>query len=135
METMNTMDPNAMGAAAAGVGIVAVAIYAVILLFYVIVMWKVYTKGGQPGIASIIPIWNIIALCQMAGKPGWWFILLCIPVVNLVIAIMLLIALAENFGKGTGFAIGLLLLGPIFFPILAFGSAQYGAGESAEAVA
>jgi hypothetical protein len=48
-----------------------------------------------------------------------------IPLVNFIIAIILLIDLAKSFGKGVGFGIGLLLLPFIFFPILGFGSAQY----------
>jgi hypothetical protein len=35
------------------------------------------------------------------------------------------IALAEKFGKGAGFGIGLAFLPFIFYPILGFGSATY----------
>jgi len=102
--------------------------YIVAILFAVLMvaaMWKVFTKAGKPGWASIIPIYNIIVLLSIAGKPTWWFILLLIPIVNLVIAILMYVALAEKFGKGGGFAMGLVFLGFIFFPILGFGGAQY----------
>jgi len=33
--------------------------------------------------------------------------------------------LSVSFGKGVGFTIGLLLLSIIFYPMLAFGDAQY----------
>ena len=88
-------------------------------------MWKVFTKAGKPGWAAIIPIYNLIVLLQIAGKPLWWIVLFCIPIVNFVVAVMVLINVAKAFGKGTGFAIGMLLLGPIFIPMLGFGSAQY----------
>jgi len=88
-------------------------------------MWKVFTKAGKPGWAAIVPIYNIIVLLQIAGKPVWWIILFFIPIVSLIIAILTYVALAERFGKGGGFAVGLVLLGPIFFPILGFGSAQF----------
>jgi hypothetical protein len=52
-------------------------------------------------------------------------ILLFIPVVNFIIGIILMVGLAKSFGKGTGFAIGLILLGFIFFPILGFGDETY----------
>jgi hypothetical protein len=42
-----------------------------------------------------------------------------------IIWIILCIDLAKSFGKGTGFAIGWLLLPIIFFPILGSSSAQY----------
>ena len=88
-------------------------------------MWKVFTKAGKPGWAAIIPIYNVIVLLQIAGKPLWWIVLLFIPIVNIVIAVMVMISVAKAFGKGTGFALGLLFLSPIFIPILGFSDAQY----------
>jgi hypothetical protein len=88
-------------------------------------MWKVFEKAGQPGWASIIPIYNCYILLKIASKPGWWLILMFIPLVNLVIAFITYLGIAENFGKSTGFAVGLFFLPFIFFPILAFGDAQY----------
>ena len=88
-------------------------------------LWKIFTKAGQPGWASIIPIYNVIVLLKIAGKPLWYIILLIIPLVNIVVGILVLIELAKNFGKGVGFAIGLILLPIIFYPILAFGDAKY----------
>jgi hypothetical protein len=88
-------------------------------------LWKVFTKAGQPGWASIVPILNTYFLCKIAGRPGWWVILMFIPLVNFIIWIILCIDVAKSFGKGVGFGIGLLLLPIIFFPILGFGSAQY----------
>ena len=96
-----------------------------IALLMVISIWKVFIKAGQPGWAAIVPIYNMYVLLKIAGKPGWWILLLFVPVVNLVISIIALLGLAENFGKGAGFAIGLLFLPIIFYPILAFGSATY----------
>lgn len=48
-----------------------------------------------------------------------------IPGVNLVIGIMLIVDLAKSYGKGAGFAVGMMLLSVIFYPILAFGDAEY----------
>lgn len=87
--------------------------------------WKIFTKAGQPGWACIIPIYNLYVWCKIVGRPWWWLLLMLIPLVNFIIAIILLIDLAKSFGKGVGFGIGLLLLPFIFFPILGFGSAQY----------
>src|SRR5712672_3351597 len=96
-----------------------------IALLIIVAMWKVFTKAGQPGWASIIPIYNLYIWCKIVGRPWWWILLLLIPLVNFIIAIILLIDLAKSFGKGVLFGIGLLLLPFIFFPILGFGSAQY----------
>jgi len=97
----------------------------IIGIILIIATWKVFVKAGQPGWASIIPIYNAYILCKIVGKPGWWVILLLIPIVNFIIAIILMVELAKCFGKGVGFAIGLLVLGFIFMPILGFGDATY----------
>jgi hypothetical protein len=111
------------GAAAGGAGGSIVGLLVGILV--IAGMWKVFTKAGKPGWAAIIPIYNMIVLLQIAGKPLWWLLLFFIPVVNIVIAAMVMINVAKAFGKGTGFALGLLFLSPIFIPILGFGDAKY----------
>jgi hypothetical protein len=96
-----------------------------VALLLIVAMWKVFTKAGQPGWASIIPIYNLYIWCKIVGRPWWWILLMLIPLVNFIVCIILCIDLAKSFGKGVGFGIGLALLGIIFFPILGFGSAQY----------
>ncbi len=96
-----------------------------LVVFLIAAFWKVFTKAGEPGWAAIVPIYNIIVLLKICGKPLWWIILFLIPVVNFVIALLVSISLAKSFGKGTGFGIGLFLLGFIFYPVLAFGDAKY----------
>ena len=88
-------------------------------------VWKTFVKAGQPGWAAIVPIYNGIVMLQIAGRPVWWFLLYFIPLVNIIIAIIVMIDFAKSFGKGVGFALGLIFLPIIFFPILAWGDAQY----------
>jgi Family of unknown function (DUF5684) len=106
-----------------------------IALLLIVAMWKVFTKDGQPGWASIIPIYNIYIWCKIVGRPAWWIILLFIPFVNFIIGIILSIDMAKSFGKGASFGIGLALLGFIFWPILGFGSAQYQGPSASQGVA
>ena len=132
MERVNLSEMQPAGAAAAGIGIGAMIFFAVIVILIIASMWKVYTKAGQPGWAAIVPIYNIVVLLQIVRKPLWWIVLFFIPVVNFVVFIILWVELAKVFGKSSGFAIGLIFLGVIFFPILAFGDAKYiGASSSA----
>lgn len=95
------------------------------IVLMIAAMWRVFSKAGQPGWAAIIPIFNVYIMCKVAGRPGWWLLLMLIPFVNLIIAIILSVDIAKRFGKGVGFAIGMVLLPFIFWPILAFGGAQY----------
>ena len=108
-----------------GTGVLFSMIFLAAMVFLIASFWKVFTKAGQPGWASIIPIYNAIVWLRIAGRPGWWIILLLIPIVGFVIAIVVSIDFAKKFGKGAGFAMGLVFLGFIFYPILAWGSAQY----------
>jgi uncharacterized membrane protein YhaH (DUF805 family) len=107
------------------VGAIGGLIYLAVLVLMVASMWKIFDKAGQPGWAAIIPIYNVIVLLQIVGRPLWWFILMLIPVVGFIIGILVVLDLAKSFGQGVGFAIGLLLLPFIFGPILGFGDASY----------
>ena len=101
-------------------------LYGIILIIMIASMWKVVEKAGGPGVSQIVPIWNLIELLRIAGKPLWWVVLLLlIPVVNIVLLIMTYHAISKAFGKGAGFTVGLVLLPFIFWPILGFGKATY----------
>lgn len=113
------------GSAAPALGLGFLVVWLGIAVLMVVSAWIVFTKAGEPGWAAIIPIYNVFVFLKIAGKPAWWFILFLIPLVNFVIVIMVSIAFAQNFGKGTGFGIGIAFLGFIFIPILAFTDAQY----------
>ncbi len=104
---------------------VMIVLYVAILILMIAAIWKVFTKAGKPGWASIVPIYNIIVLLEVVGKPWWWLLLMLIPIVNIVIVIIVYHKLSLSFGKGSGFTVGLILLGIIFLPILGFGDAQY----------
>jgi Family of unknown function (DUF5684) len=112
---------SGMGMFAGAIGI----IYLVILLLIIASVWKIFTKAGKPGWAAIIPIYNLIVLLEIVGKPAWWFILFLIPVVGLVIAIIVVHRLSLSFGQGIGTTILLIVLPFIGYPMLAFGSAKY----------
>lgn len=94
-------------------------------IFYLYCTWRIYVKAGQPGWASLIPIYNFIVLLKIAGKPLWWFILLLVPLVNIIIIVILTHQISVRFGHGVGFTLGLLFLPIIFIPILALGSSKY----------
>lgn len=105
--------------------IVGLLFYLAIIIIVVIGMWKTFEKAGQPGWAAIVPFYNSYILCKIVGRPGWWVILLLIPYVNFIFWIIVCLDLAKSFARGIGFAVGLILLSPVFFCILGFGSSQY----------
>ena len=104
---------------------VAWIIYLVIFVLIVAAWWQIFVKAGEEGWKAIIPIYNVIVLLKIVGREWWWVLLMLIPLVGFIVWIIVSLDLAKSFGRGAGFAIGLILLAPIFSLILGFGSDTY----------
>ena len=102
-------------------------LFALALAVVVIIgWWKMFEKAGEPGWAAIIPIYNVIVLLKIAGRPLWWLILYFIPIANIVAAIVVGIDIAKAFGQSAVFGFFLnFLFGGIGYLILGFGNYQY----------
>ena len=112
-------------AAVAGLGIVTWIAALVVCVLVIVAMWKIFTKAGEAGWKSIIPIYNYIVLLQIVGLHPALVLLCLVPFGAFVLSILIAVKLAKAFGKGTGFIIGLILVAPIFYLMLGFGNAQY----------
>lgn len=121
------MDYSSMGAFTSFVTMLSTYSIVLLILSVVIIIanWKIYTKAGKPGWASIVPIYNYVVLFQIAKMNPWLILLLLVPIANVVVIIMLYINLAKAFGKSSGFAVGLIFLNFIFTLILAFDDSKY----------
>jgi hypothetical protein len=119
------METQQLGGGGGEGGIIPGILGLAVILVIVIGIWRVFTKAGQPGWAVLIPIYNAYVLCKVAGKSGWWVLLLMIPCVGIIASFFVVLGVAQNFGKGVGFALGLFFLPFIFYPILGFGDASY----------
>jgi hypothetical protein len=97
----------------------------VLAVIMIIALWKIFTKAGEPGWAAIVPIYNAYVEFKIAGMNPWMFLLLFVPIANIVVAIIVALKLGERFGKGGAWSFFLLILIPIGYLILAFGKAQY----------
>ncbi len=106
-----------------GVGAVLIIIYLLILVLAITALWKIFTKAGQAGWKSFIPIYNAIIELRIVGMSGWYFLIFLIPFVNIIFGIYVAYKLAVAFGYGIGmtilefFLVGILILG--------FGKAKY----------
>lgn len=143
-----------IGALAAGgiLGGMLATIGIILCVFYILLViaeWKIFAKAGEAGWKSLIPIYNIYILYKICGLSFLkWFVLPVIcgsfvlgfiagltgiqtisqlgtTIIDLIVAIKLINALGDAFGKGTGFKLGLFFLTNIFTLILGFGSAEY----------
>ena len=124
-------------------------------IILVIANWKIFTKAGEAGWKSIIPIYNSYVVYKISWKTMWFWIGLLLGVVmgicdiftsagdtttisvifgvisaitgiaSIVITVASQYKLSKSFGHGVGYTIGLIFLNPIFTLILAFGSSQY----------
>jgi hypothetical protein len=129
---MEVVEPNA-GLIALGLAILVplLIIGMAMAVLMIVSIWYVFVKAGEPGWAILIPIYNILIMIKVAGKPWWFILLMLIPIVNIVVEIIVLHGISKNFGKDAAFTVGLIFLGFIFFPILGFGKAQYIGDKSA----
>jgi uncharacterized membrane protein YhaH (DUF805 family) len=102
-----------------------VLILLVCSLLILISLWVVFAKAGRAGWTCLIPIYNMYILMQISGKPGWWAFLMFIPVVGTIFYLLAMLELADKFGRGALFGVGLCLLPMFCFPLLAFGGSRY----------
>lgn len=122
---LNGFGTTVLQSGGGGGGMILLVVYLAVVILSIAGTWKTFTKAGKPGWGAIVPIYNVYLMLKIGGNPGWYLILLIIPIANIVIAAKMMIDIAKSFGKGVGFGIGLWILGFIFFPLLGFGDAQY----------
>ena len=115
-------------------------VFIAIAVVVVVGMWKTFEKAGQPGWAAIIPIYNLVVMFRLGGQSGWFALAILLNLIPLIgglawlgIIIWNHVNISKRFGQGVGFAIGLVLLAPIFWLILGFGSSKYLAEQPAQA--
>ena len=118
----------------------------VIYVLQVIGMWKVFKKSGEEGWKAIIPIYNQYTMCKITGVNPWWVLIVVLAsgltgalgesdlasvvsllssIISIYFSVLLYVSLARAFGKSDGFAVGLILLNPIFLLILGCGDSKF----------
>ena len=108
------------------ISIVLILLMSIIMTAILIVsMWKIYKKADENGWASIIPVYNILIFAKITMGNPIMGLLLFLPCIGIIFQFIMYAKLAKVFGKGKGFALGIIFLPFIFLPILAFGDAEY----------
>ncbi|MFO1519515.1 MAG: DUF5684 domain-containing protein [bacterium] len=105
--------------------IATICVLAFLIVLLCISLWKIFEKAGRPGWNAIVPILHTVVYLEIAGRPWWWFFLMFIPLIGMIVSVIATVDFAKNFGKNNWFAVGLIVLPFVFFPILAFGKARY----------
>jgi hypothetical protein len=105
------------------------AIGAVVLLAifgpWIAGQWITFNRANKPGWTSLIPVVNFYMMLKIGDNEWWWLVLLFVPVVQFYALYKVGAGVAKAFGKGGLYGFGLGYLPFIFFPLLAFGGAQY----------
>ena len=109
--------------------------------------WKVFTKAGEAGWKSIIPLYSSYIYFKISWNPIMFWIMVAFAAIgaclgqseetfltligsicsltSTLLVILQNIRLARAFGHGTLYGLGLFFLGPIFIVLLGFGGSQY----------
>ena len=98
------------------VAMLVLSIISTCILFY---------KAGEPPWKAIIPLYGSYTEYKIVMGNGWLFLLLLVPIVNIVLSIIFTFKLAKAYSRGTGFGFGLLFMPLIFRLILAFSDSEY----------
>jgi hypothetical protein len=81
-------------------------------VYLALALQTIATKTATPnGWLAWIPIANIFLMLSIAKKPMWWFLLFLVPLVNIVIAIIVWMGIAEARGKPSWW--GILTIIPV----------------------
>lgn len=138
------MDSSLYASLAAFGAFVFVLVIAIGILL-IVANWKIFTKAGQPGWATLIPFYNVYVMSQIAFGNAIYFIALIVvwvvsfignisgidfisslaSLAQLVLYIIYCAKISKAFQKSIGFTVGLVVLPVIFFPILGFDSSRY----------
>jgi len=104
---------NAVAAALAGTMILfCLGIALVCYIYIALALQTIATKTSTPNAwLAWIPIANVFLMLGIARKPLWWFVLFLIPLVNIVMAIIVWMGIAEARQKPNWW--GILMIVPI----------------------
>ena len=106
------------------------ALVAISVVLTLVGGWRIFQKAGEPGWASLIPLYNLFVVLRIVGAPGWWAVLFLVPAVNFIMSLIVTWRLARAFGQGVVGCLALALLPVVMIPVLGCGSARYRSLES-----
>lgn len=106
-----------------------VILFALLLLIGAVAKWRMFLKCNQPGLAAIVPVWDVIIALRIVGRPASHFFYFFIPVFNIYFGFRLLIELAQSFGKTTVLDYIFVIVFNLFYVLnlgLAYNEEYYG---------
>lgn len=89
-------------------------------VWMVLCRWKIFKKSWFPWRGILVPFYNIYLILKLSNKSGRWLLSMLFPPLFLIIMIICAFKIAKKFDRSWWFALGLLVLHPIFVWFLAF---------------
>ncbi len=128
---MDEYGMNEVGAGvAAGMAVAMIGIIIVSLLVYLFIgfcLGKLFEKAGKPLWAGFVPVYNVMVILELVGRPMWWialFLLGLIPIVGTIIVVVMMaiiwIDFAKSYGKDVVWGLLITFFSVIMLPIMAF---------------
>lgn len=81
---------------------------------------NIFKRAGKRGYYALVPMYNLLELLDIVKLSRYYFILLLLPVVNVLIIYMILYRLSIVFNTSKLFALGLIVFPYMFLPVLNF---------------
>ena len=129
--------------------LIAIVVFALFFAALIIASsWVLFTKAGEKGWKALIPVYNEYIMYKLTWHTSYFWImfaasmvsgflsyfdesgivLFCVLLMDILLIVLSIVAeikVAKAYGQSGAFAIGLILLPFIFYPILAFGDSKY----------
>lgn len=90
--------------------------------------WATFRKAGEPGWTALVPVYNLVVLARIGQSARFWVWLAFVPGLNVVAAARLATGVADQFGRGLPFGLGLLVVPWLCWPLLGFAGFEYRPG-------
>lgn len=120
---LGTEEMAVFAGAALIMGIIGLVIY----LFIGFCLGKLFEKAGKPLWAGFVPIYNLVVILQLVGRPVWWLALFLVAIIPFIgtIAVVVLSAIiwidfAKSYGKDLVWGLLITFFSIIMLPIMAF---------------
>ncbi|MEY3398713.1 MAG: hypothetical protein RL220_1307 [Bacteroidota bacterium] len=100
-----------------------------IFLIGIVGKWRLFVKANQPGLAAIVPVWDVLVTLRLVGRPASHLAYLLVPGYNIYFLFRLLIEVAQSYGKYTIVDYVMVCLFNVFYVLnlgLAYNEYYYG---------
>lgn len=103
-------------------------VIAAIYVIHAFLLSRIFKKAGVKQWIAWVPFYNSWKLLELGGQQGFWAVLAIIPLVNIISAVFMYIAMYRiglKFGKSEAWVVLAIFLPTIWMAILAFDSSKW----------